>query len=165
MTRILLHNIASKVGLGNLFKPTVLDKQHFLNELKKVSKTRDLADRSISSMDLMDKYKGKETETLNWLSGVALDKNEKNFKYRQQAIHCFRWLNKPEQIETLIKCLDDDNADIRCEAVKIISGLNDSRVVPLLLKCSNDVDKNVRFWSVDHLRSKSISTCVRCQAK
>ena len=155
MTRIISNVIKGAVGLVySPKKPVVLDKETFLKELKSISNMRDIGNQSVSRMDLVDKYK--EGEVLNWLSEIALNKEEKDIKYRQQAIQCLRWLNKPETIETLIKCLEDDNADIRCAAVRIISGIDDSRVVPLLLKCSNDADKNVRFWSIDHLALKGI---------
>ncbi|MBI3589773.1 MAG: HEAT repeat domain-containing protein [Candidatus Melainabacteria bacterium] len=153
MTRIISNAIKGAVGLVYNPKPIVLDKEHFLDELKEIGKVysrysgEEGHEAKVHNLreKLVQKYFRKQDEIVNWLSEVMSSEKE-DIKYRCQAIKCFGHFRHKENIEHLINLLGDKSPYIR-EAAILTIGQNHNRekdrVLPLLVKHLNDPDFQV----------------------
>ena len=145
-------------------RPAKLDKQYFLDKLRQVKEIHgqhpDLGSAIMTKYLLITKdFKDRESETLEWLSEIILDKNEKDAKYKQTAINCLYYSSHPGKMDILAKCLEEEpNPSIRSTVISVAEKYDiennklvpfDNRAIPILVKCLNDNDQAVR-WSAVH---------------
>ncbi len=135
-----------KSGLNNaisLFKPTVLDKEYFLKQLKKISRDTvhvQLYKDELAS-NLIYKYEGRKDEVPKWLIEIAQNK-ENDTNYRKQAVSLFNYYitDNPDIVECLKKCLEDNHSGIREAAINKLSLLKDKNLISLFAKYLNNED-------------------------
>lgn len=114
-------------------------RESFLTELKEITEEKKKPGyherymTAVASMDgfttpqiiakprnLIWDYESKSKEVVNWLGGVALNKDEDQ-DYRAEAIYCFEHTDNPRAIDYLIECLRDENSFVSDVALGVIT--------------------------------------------
>lgn len=147
----------------------VRDKEYFLTSLKKLKtqnwyKVRHWVDDISATSELFQKFRGRETQVVNWLKEIALNEklndNEEDLNYRVKAIYCLAMgfiLSKfPEIRISLKKCLEDKNPKVIEAALNSLQITQtftklDEEIVPALLKYLGYPEKLVQIAAVDFL--------------